>query len=260
MTITRRHMTSLLAASAFAGVARPLMAAKAPDGVVVGIPNNVYANLSDGRPTGIMVESIAMILQRMAKRPSFLVMPNSEMPRAMERGSVDVVSVAIKTPANEKNAFFTDPLVIEHNIIAVLNGHQFELNHISDLHNKTLGGREGFRYPILEKDPAIKLQRFDSDGALMRNLILGRIDAAVISALSDMYKFRSEGVMSKMTILNKSVGEVQLCAALSFSRFTPDDLARFNSELAGLKAGPEWQRLLEANGLADLVREWPSLE
>jgi hypothetical protein len=82
----------------------------------------------------------------------------------------------------------------------------------------------------------------------------------VISAISDIYKLRAEGVMPRIRILERAVGAVPLCVGLSRRICSESDLGRFNEELAALKAGPVWGAILERNGISDLAVPWKLVE
>jgi len=260
--ISRRDLCRLLSAGVATlavGVSGRGIAARQQGEIIVGLQNNVFANLFDGRPTGIIIEAIDIILRKMGRNPIYIVMPAGDIVAGMADGTVAVNSVTVEVASNRSQALFTDPIVTEYNVIAIPAAHQLALNRLSDLYGLKLGGREGYQYPLLEKDPQINLRRFSQDGELIRNLILGHIDAAVISALSDVYKLRAEGVMPRIRLLSRAVGVVPLRASLSHRTFTSADLENFNQYLAELKASKVWAAILEKNGFADLVEDWPTI-
>jgi ABC-type amino acid transport substrate-binding protein len=228
---------------------------------MVAIANNVYANLLEGQPHGIVIEAIDRILPRMGRRPRYIVMPGSaDVAIAVSEGTIGVNSVIVMSTSNQSQYRFTAPIVTEFNIVAVRQDYPLKMERLSDLYGLKLGGRTGYQYPLLENDPNINLQRFAQDGELIRNLIHKRIDAAIISAISDVYKLRAEGVMAQIRLLAKAVGEVPLRVGLSPILFTQDDQARFDALLSELKASAEWVDILQHNGFADLVVDWPIAE
>ena len=225
--------------------------------VLVGVQNNVFANFFDGRPEGVILEAVDLLLRRCGRDPVYVVMQNREITAAMQEGIVGVETVTVGTPSSSARELFSDPILTEYNVIAVPAGRNLTLSRISDLHGLTLGGRQGYQYPLLDPDPAIRMERYSQDGELIRSLILGRIDAAVISALSEVYKLRDEGVMPRIKLLERAVGMVPLRTALSRKLFSQADLDQFNEQLAALKASPQWNEILDRNGFADLAVEWP---
>lgn len=256
---TRRLFLAGIAAVPFL-LNAPARAMRAADEILVGLPNNIFANLHDGRPTGLLAEAIDLILRDMGRKPVYIVMSNADMSAALRDGTVGLNSVTVLTSADAEAGLYTDAIVTEFNIVAVRAGQKLRVEHLGDLHGLKLGGRAGYLYPRLDADPQIRLQRFSQDGELIRNLIHGRIDAAIISALSDVYKFRAEGVMTRIRLLNRSVGQVPLRAVMSRHAFSEVDLADFNKRLAALKAGPQWAEILERNGFSDLAVDWPMVD
>jgi ABC-type amino acid transport substrate-binding protein len=232
----------------------------APNEIMVGLPNNVYASLYDGLPNGIMVEAINTVLVDMGWHPRYIVMSGAEVAAAIKEGMIGVNAVTVQTPSNAGVGLYTAPIVNEYNIVAVRQGQNLTVDRLADLHGLHLGGRAGYLYPLLDADPAIQLERFPQDGELIRNLIHGKIDAAIISALSDVYRLRAEGVMTRIKLLKHAVGIVPLRAVLSVRRFTPDNLKDFDERLEILKAGPDWEAILQRNGFADLAIEWPIIQ
>jgi len=110
---------------------------------------------------------------------------------------------------------------------------------------------------LLEQDPAVQLQRHATDGEMLRSLLFGASDLALISGISDIYTFRSEGIMKRLDVLPASLGAVPIVAAFSKAVFSKEDVDAFDAALAEFKLTAAWQDVLERNGMADLVREWP---
>lgn len=255
----RRFCLAAGAAAAWALAGRQALSAPRGNNVLVGLQSNVFANFFYGKPSGIMLEAVDFVLRRSGRNPVYLAMTNSEIASAMQDGTVGVDTVMAETASNRKWALLTDPIVTEYNVIAVQAGRNLTVTHLSDLHGLHLGGRKGYQYPLLDTDPEIKLERFAQDGELIRSLVLGKIDAAIISGLSDVFKLRAEGVMPRIRILDHAVGTVPLRAGLSRRLFSQEDLDNFNTHLAELKADTLWVDIVEQNGFADLLVEWPSI-
>lgn len=62
---------------------------------------------------------------------------------------------------------------------------------------------------------------------MLRALFFGQVEVIIISAISDLYAFRSEGIMTRMEILKTSVGTVPLVAAFSKKIFTKGSVDAF---------------------------------
>jgi hypothetical protein len=240
--------------------------------VTVAVPNNLFARLKQGRPVGIIVEVTDHILKKLGYTMRYISMSNKDMKIAVHSGHIDVGTSMLNSPTNQKKALYSDAVIVEYNVLMTRKGESFDyLGHIENIRKddewyfgfeiiRVLGARAGFRYPLLEKHPAITLQRNRTDGENVRKLFLKELDAIIIGGVSDLYQYRAEGIMGDFKLLESAVGSVDLGIALADKRFTQDDLARFNEELSLLKASPTWDMILEKNGMLDLVRTWPIID
>jgi hypothetical protein len=229
--------------------------------VLIGVPNNVFARLNEGHPGGVMLEATVDVLAKMGFRATFITIPASDIPKALEMGQIDVAAVRIQSPRSKESALFSDPIIHEYNVPITRAGERLPFRKLSDLSGKIIAGRTGFHYPSLSSSDKgdITIRRFESDGAMIRSLLLREVDVAIIAALSDIYVFRSEGVMRHIEVLDVSIGSVPLRAAFNSRKFSNSDLQRFNQLLNSYQSSAAWQVLLERNGIADLVREWTML-
>jgi ABC-type amino acid transport substrate-binding protein len=242
------------ATAASAQSAAPFDAAKP---MRVAIPGNVFANLNKANPVGVFVETLDAVLKGMGVTPNYVKMPTGDALRRLNDGTVGVASVVVLTPRVRETAYFSDPIITEYNVPVTLKGKGFPVALVSDLNGKTVGGRTGYRYPLLENDSGVRLERYRTDGEMLRALLFGKIDVAIIAGISDVYQFRSEGILKRMEILKKAVGAVPLVAVFSKKKFSKEQVDAFNQALAAFKQGPEWQQILEHNGMEDLVKDWP---
>jgi ABC-type amino acid transport substrate-binding protein len=230
-----------------------------PRKVLVAIPNNVFAKLVNGEPRGILLEGIDRIARQLDWQPNYIVMAASDIPKALSDGEIDVSAVRILPSRGPGSDHFSEPLINEYNILIVRAGERFPVSQAKDLSGKVMAGREGFHYPMLEKVPFLRLQRYDTDGAMIRALLMGKVDIAVIAALSDVFAFRTEGVMRRLDVLDRAIGVVPLRAALSGKRFADSDMVRFNQAWSSLLSSTGWQEITNSNGFTDLIRDWPLL-
>jgi len=225
----------------------------------VAIPGNIYASLEQNEPSGIFIEAVAALFRHRGVSLSYLSMPTGEALKEVRKGALDIATVVVPTAGLRESVFLSEPIVTEYNVVMTLRDKGFDLTSIADLKGKTIGARAGYQYPLLEKDPTLKMTRYQSDGEMIRALMLGQADVVIISGVSDIYAFRAEGIMSRLEILKTAVGTVPLVAAFSKQSFRAEDVARFNEDLASLKQSAEWKTILDRNGLVDLVHPWPLL-
>lgn len=226
----------------------------------IAVPGNLFARLEKSVPTGVFIETMDAILRKMGKSPTYIYMPVGDALNDLKDGAIAAVAVVVQTPRIKDLAFFSDPIIKEYNVAATLKNKGFNLSSVSDLRGKKVGGRVGYQYPLVERDTQIEMLRYQSDGEMMRALLFAQIDLALIAGVSDVYTFRSEGVMTRLEVLKTSVGMVPLVAAFSKKHFSKESVAEFNKHLASFIGSEEWQAILESNGQADLVKDWPLLK
>ena len=65
--------------------------------------------------------------------------------------------------------------------------------------------------------------------------------------------------MKRLVVLDKAVGSVPFVAAFSKAKFSDQELQAFNKALAEFKRSPQWEEVLERNGMADLYKPWPMI-
>jgi ABC-type amino acid transport substrate-binding protein len=238
----------------------PPEAAAAQPRVLIGVPYNVFSKLDQGRPVGIMLETLDALVQQMGFQPSYISIPPSDMVAALESGQIDIASVRIQSARSKEKSHFSSPIVTEFNIPITRAGSDLKIRSIADLQGKSIAGRIGFHYPALENVPNLKLERYDSDAAMVRALLLKKVDIAIIAGLSDIFMFRTEGVLRQVEISDAAIGSVPLRVAFSAKRFSAEQVVDFNKRLAEFQQGDDWQGVLDRNGFADLVKDWPSLQ
>lgn len=225
----------------------------------IAIPSNVFARIEKTVPTGIFIETMDAVLKKLGKSPTYINMPIGEALNELKGGSIAAAAVVVQTPRIKDIAYFSDPIIKEYNIAVTLKNKGFSLSKISDLYGKKVGARVGYQYPLVEKEKLIELLRYQTDGELMRSLLFRETDLVLIAGISNIYTFRSEGIMTRLEVLKTSVGVVPLVVAFSKDRFSKENVDAFNRELALFQGSDEWARILESNGQADLVKDWPMI-
>jgi ABC-type amino acid transport substrate-binding protein len=257
--IARRSLLGLLAASSVspAVLSQTSMPVSGPVPVKVAVPGNLYARLERGQATGLFLETVEAVLGKMGRSASFVTMPTGDALGELTGGGIGLATVIVPTSRVRETLLLSAPVVSEFNVAVTLKGKSFPLARVADLRGKRIAARQGFQYPLLEQDPTLQMQRHATDGEMLRSLLFGASDVAIISGISDIYTFRSEGIMKRLEVLPSSLGAVPLVAAVSKAVFSKEDVDAFNAALAQFKLSSAWQETLESNGLADLVLDWP---
>jgi ABC-type amino acid transport substrate-binding protein len=225
----------------------------------VAVPGNMFAQLGKAGPEGIFLETMDALLKRMGKTPQYILMPTGDALIEAASGKISAATVVVPSARLASTLWLSEPLFNESNIVVTLRDKGFALKKLADLKGKRLGARQGYRYPMLENKPGIVMERYTTDGEMLRALLFEQIDAALFSAISDIFAMRSEGIMKRLLVLENAAGSVPFVAAFSKVHFTQRELQDFNKALAEFKRSPQWEEVLERNGLADLSRPWPMI-
>lgn len=228
--------------------------------IFVAVPGNVFASLDKGVPRGIFLQTMDAVLRQMGKKPAYVTIPTSVALKSMDDGKVDVSTVVVPSPKDRVKGWLSDPILKEYSVVAVQRGRGFPLEKVADLYGKRLGARQGYQYPVLDQDENVYITRYRSDGEMIRALLFDDVDAVLIAAMSDINSLRTEGMASRLDILPVAVGVVPLVAVLAQKSFTEDDLDKFNAQVGEFKKSSAWQDILNQNGFADLVRDWPLIK
>ncbi len=226
----------------------------------VAVPGNVFSRLEKSAPTGVFIETMDSILRKMGRNPTYINMPTGEALNDLKDGTISAATVVVPSARIKDTAYLSDPIIREYNIAVTLKNKGFSLASIADLHGKNIGARIGYQYPLLEQDKNIELMRYPTDGEMLRSLLFGTIDVAMISGISDIYTLRSEGIITRLEMLKYSVGMVPLVVAFSKVHFSKESVDAFNHALTEFRKTDEWSAILERNGMADLVKDWPILK
>lgn len=198
----------------------------------VAVPGNIFARLGRDGPEGIFLETMGALLKRMGKTPQYVIMPTGDALVEVAKGNISAATVVVPSGRISETMWLSNPLLTESNIVIALKEKGFTLQHLGDLKTKRIGARQGYRYPLLEKKSGVNLMRYSTDGEMLRALLFGEVDVIICSAISDIFALRSEGVMKRLIVLDKAVGEVPMVAAFGKGSFSKSDLDAFNSVLA----------------------------
>ncbi|MBS4098741.1 MAG: ABC transporter substrate-binding protein [Sulfuricella sp.] len=249
----------LIVCSAIAGLcACALPSAAGP--TFVAVPGNVLSTLDKGVPRGVFIRAVDAVLREMGKTPAYLLIPTSVALNSLEEGKLDVGTAIVPLARDQERVWFSAPILTEYSVVAVLRNKTFPLARIADLYGRKIGARVGFRYPMLDGDQGVTIARYRSEGEMIRALLFGEVDGILISSVTEINVLRTEGMISKLDILPIAVDRVPLIAAFSKKSFSADEVRDFNVHMDSFKKGPVWAAILNQNGLADLVRDWPLID
>jgi ABC-type amino acid transport substrate-binding protein len=194
----------------------------------------------------------------MGYHPWPVTMTSSEIKKGLKNGEVAVAAGLLVGRPDKETVAYSDSIIREYNVVLTRAADGVsEISSLDDLQNKRIGARVGFVYPLLEERSGIELIRQRKDGENIRDLFLNELDFVVVGSVSDIYEFRSEGVMSDLQLLPAAVGYVDLGSAFSTATFSLEEIDEFRNRFNQMLGSPEWEAILFRNGIQDLVKEWP---
>ncbi len=226
--------------------------------LVIGVSANVYADIREGRPRGVIIEAADYIARQMGYSPTYLVISSKEMAKKVRSGEIAIGATSLIGVEGEAVSY-SPAIIREYSVLVGKRTRSFDVKSIDALRGLKIGGRVGFKYPGIENEKGIDLIRNRKDGENIRGLFLGELDLAVVGSVSDIYEFYSEGVMSELVVLDNAIGYVDIGLSLSNVYFSRKKMAEFRLGIGELLKGAEWKNILERNGMAELVKEWPTV-
>ena len=224
--------------------------------VTVAVPGDLFASIEGDRPTGLFAEVVDAVLRAEGIVPRYVTMATGEALRAVAEDGVGIATVVVPVPGLSGRVHLSTPVITEYNVALTRRGSGLEFKRLADLHGRRIGLRQGYRYPLLDADPAIVGIRHRTDGEMIRCLIYDECDLVVVSGISDLHEFRAEDVMSRLQVAGAALGTVPFVMALSPARFSREDVTRIDKAIRAFQASAQWREIVTRSGLADLVREW----
>ncbi|MBF0100958.1 MAG: transporter substrate-binding domain-containing protein [Desulfobacterales bacterium] len=228
--------------------------------IYFGLAGDMFSQLIDQKPVGIIAQSMDYVLQQMGYTVHYILLSSDVMKESIQEGELDVAaSMPNYSNSNEKIFWMTDTIFREYNILFVKYGKGFPVTNHASLYDKKIGGKHGCTYSLIEGDSQIQIERVHTDAENIRNLLLGKLDVVIAGAVTAYY-LRLEGLIRDLEVLDRSVGYVDFGGALSKKRFAKEDVSRFNNLLLQLKQEPQWQKILNSNSASNLVKQWPLIQ
>ncbi len=221
------------------------------DGIDAAFPPFSYID-KDGNPTGFDVEVIRWIANEMGFDVKIVPVDWDAIIPTLKAGNIDFIASGMTiTPEREKQVDFTDPywkinlavvvrkvnqdgaLVPQYNIFSAVSP------------GRTIGVQRGttsqtwLEENLIDKGVGIKLKVYDNFLLAIEDLLIGRIDAAVIDAPTAQAAIAGRDAAIVGTI---NTGEIY---GYAVRKGDTKLLSLLNEGLKRIKASPEWDRLVE---------------
>jgi ABC-type amino acid transport substrate-binding protein len=226
----------------------------------IGVPGSMYAHVVNGKPQGAIIELTVMVFEELGYTARLVVMPVNEILSGLRNGSLEAGAGLVLRGRPQEGIAFSGPVIREFSLPITRKGEQVQITSLKGLHGKKVGARVGFSYPGLDDKPQITLVRKRKDAEMLRDLILGSLDMALIGSVSDVFEFRSEGVRTEIDLPTYAVSYVDLGCSVSSKSLPLEVIDKFNTRLSAMLNEPLWKEILSRNGLEDLVRDWPLIK
>jgi polar amino acid transport system substrate-binding protein len=146
-----------------------------------------FAAVKDGELTGVDGDIMRALGKKLGQKLKIETMDFSGQLGAIESGRVDVAIGSIGWNKDRTKAgIFTDPAYYAGATIIQREGSG--LKTLDDLEGKTIGTVTGYAWvPAIKSIPGARLRTYDSADAVYADVGTGRIDAAFVDTLQDIY-------------------------------------------------------------------------
>jgi uncharacterized protein YjbI with pentapeptide repeats len=232
--------------------------------IVVGVLGNQLADITNGKPRGVVAEATIKILEGLGYEPHLVLGSVDKVENDFRRGTFDVGVGMFVNNQLDTSIDYSDSIIREYSVLLTRAGENWAIESFDDLRGVKLGILAGHQYLNLENQPdsGILLVRQRKDAENIRGLLLKELDMVVLSSVSNLVEFRGESIMRmrELALLKKAVGFVDIGSAFVRASFPTGFIGCFNRRLRQFMQTPEWDELLSRNGIGSLVKTWSLLE
>lgn len=235
----------LLASNAYADVSQLLIS------VSTGYPP-FYFFTEDKQPTGICIDIIDQVAQRMGIEVEYVSYPWKRMLEYGKSGAVDAVLPLFKTPERERFLLFpTEALAIEENrFFTATSSSLGYTGRLADIAGHGIGVIDGYSYgPEFD---SLKLEEKTvvmSQEQLIRLVLHQRIDYGIGNSKVINFTARKMNKAEQLRFLSPPVTSESLFIGFSKKKISPGFVARFSDVLREFKATDTYRGILRNYGL-----------
>lgn len=166
---------------------------------------------AEGELQGFHIELIKIISEKINISPRYVTLPWRRGLFEMGQGRADAMLAVIKTPERERYLLFLEGNSLTHVVdsICVLSKHPIVKTYngnLKQLKSNSIGLVKGYRYAdeIEGADFLNKLYLAKDDRQLLKLLLLGRIDVAVVERHVALYMAKEQDVLDQIVCLEPS--------------------------------------------------------
>jgi ABC-type amino acid transport substrate-binding protein len=230
-----------------------------PGVITVAIRGDLpYAAMKDGELTGVDGDIMTSLAERLDQDIETETMDFSGQLGAVNSNRVDIAIGSIGWNAERADAgIFTDPTYYAGaTVIEPVGG---QLSTLESLEGMDIGTVTGYAWaPAIEEIPDAQLHTYETADAVYADVGSGRIDAAFVDALQDIYTAQTNEDLGIQTA-PLQVTEADLAANDAYSVFGKVQLAfylpRDRTELEEALS-EEIRKMYESGELAEILQKW----
>jgi polar amino acid transport system substrate-binding protein len=209
---------------------------------------------SEGDPAGYNVDLTRAIAEVMGMKVEIRLGPWSEMRRALENGSIDILQGMVYSPERSKTFEFSPPHSFIHESVFARKGTASVSSPADLAGQEVIVQHRGIAHDyLLEQPVGARLIPVDTHAAALRMLAAGKHDYALVGNLPGLYLGRELGLSNLVPVGKLFAGQQYAYAA---NKGNAELLAMFSEGLAILKnTGKQrqiydkWLGPLEPNGI-----------
>ena len=195
---------------------------------------------TDGKIHGILIDVMEAIASKHGFSVKITPLPEKRAIRGMAQGDIDAYSKAKEWVKNPKAYLWTDPVVDSTDVLIFPKNRPINFETPDDLKGKQIGAILGYRYPLLEPyfaDGRIKRDDVKKDSLMLRKLLRGRDDAAIINKLVAFWVIQQNPEFKgQFGFSDKPVGKAGCGFMFTAKRNWAPFIEMFNNELSAMKA------------------------
>ena len=144
-----------------------------------------YSFLENDKPTGIDIDLITKIAEKLKLPVSFKIIPWSRLKQLMLVSEIECAAAFLRSPDNEKvMAYMKTPITTGDYSLFIAENNKNALLNISDFYGATIAVNRGFSIPTELKSPIskglIKIYEVNSPVQSLQMLSTSRVKAALI--------------------------------------------------------------------------------
>jgi polar amino acid transport system substrate-binding protein len=203
--------------------------------------------------TGFDVELLRAIEPIIGKKIQIVDMAFDGLIPALLTGKIDVIAAAINSTTERRQTIDFSDVYVAPDGAFVAKSDNVDIRSLEDLNGKTVGVQLGTTEDLFLSDltgVSIQVKRYQRTDDAVRDVLLGRVDAALLDAPVSVSYTESERFRDFLKVAFKeTINPPEEGCALGVKKGDPQFLDALNSALRQLESSGELQAIKEKYGL-----------